>query len=138
MARIPVRTLITAMLLGLVGAIVYVLSNAASGPGEQVAFERFANGELAGLDFTYAGTAPGGQDFLDPAGNPISMNDFKGKVVLVNLWATWCAPCEKEMPTLGALQAARGGDAFDVIAISVDDLEIRDSVQEKLAEWTGG
>ncbi|MEO0881887.1 MAG: TlpA disulfide reductase family protein [Pseudomonadota bacterium] len=138
MARIPVRTLIIAMLLGLVGAIVYVLVSAASGPGERVPFERFAKGELAGLDFTYAGILPGRQTFLGPDENPVNMEDFKGKAVLVNLWATWCAPCEREMPTLGALQSARGGDLFDVVAISVDDIEIRDRVKDQLAEWTGG
>ncbi|MEM9668150.1 MAG: TlpA disulfide reductase family protein [Pseudomonadota bacterium] len=138
MARIPARTLITAMLVGLVGVIVYVLNSAATGPGEKVAFERFATGELAGLDFSYANTLPGEQAFLSPDNTEVTMAELRGKVVLVNLWATWCAPCEREMPTLGALQTARGGEAFDVVAISVDDLDIREETREQLATWSGG
>ncbi|MEM8634302.1 MAG: TlpA disulfide reductase family protein [Pseudomonadota bacterium] len=137
MARIRTRPFIIAMLLGLAGTIVYVLGSAAGGPDEQIPFLRFAQGDLSGLEFTYAGTAPGGQDFIGPDDQPMSMADLQGKVVLVNLWATWCAPCEKEMPTLGALQTARGGENFEVVAISVDDLEIRDSVKARLTEWTG-
>ncbi len=53
-------------------------------------------------------------------GEPISLDHWKGKVVLLNLWATWCAPCRKEMPSLDRLKAQLGGDDFDVVAISVD------------------
>ncbi|HWD56934.1 MAG TPA: TlpA disulfide reductase family protein [Stellaceae bacterium] len=55
----------------------------------------------------------------DPAGNPVTLADFKGKFVLVNLWATWCQPCLKEMPTLLALQD-RLGPALTVLAVSED------------------
>ena len=48
------------------------------------------------------------------------MKDLRGKVVLVNVWATWCAPCIKEMPSLDRLQALRGGAAFEVVTISID------------------
>jgi thiol-disulfide isomerase/thioredoxin len=50
----------------------------------------------------------------------LGFKDFKGKVTLVNLWATWCAPCVKEMPSLQALKQARGGADFDVVTISED------------------
>jgi len=50
----------------------------------------------------------------------LGFKDFKGKVTLVNLWATWCAPCVKEMPSLEALKQARGGADFDVVTISED------------------
>ncbi|MGL4395527.1 MAG: TlpA family protein disulfide reductase [Hyphomicrobium sp.] len=58
--------------------------------------------------------------FNDGAGKPTSLSAFKGKVVLLNLWATWCAPCREEMPALDRLQAALGGDAFEVVALSLD------------------
>ena len=53
-------------------------------------------------------------------GQPMTLADTGGKPRLVNLWATWCAPCREEMPALDRLQAAKGGDDFEVIAISVD------------------
>lgn len=58
--------------------------------------------------------------FQDEAGQPRSLADWKGKFVLVNLWATWCAPCKLEMPGLNRLQAQLGGPDFAVLAISLD------------------
>ena len=58
--------------------------------------------------------------FSDAAGNSLSLADFSGRVVLVNLWATWCVPCVEEMPSLDRLQADLGGDDFTVVTLSVD------------------
>jgi thiol-disulfide isomerase/thioredoxin len=58
--------------------------------------------------------------FSDGDNATLGFKDFKGKVTLVNLWATWCAPCVKEMPSLEALKQARGGADFDVVTISED------------------
>jgi thiol-disulfide isomerase/thioredoxin len=58
--------------------------------------------------------------FTDGEGNPQKLADFRGKVVLLNVWATWCPPCRKEMPTLDRLQAALGGPHFEVVALSID------------------
>ena len=58
--------------------------------------------------------------FQDGAGKPLKLSDWKGRVILINLWATWCAPCRKEMPDLAALQEDLGSDQFEVVAISVD------------------
>lgn len=58
--------------------------------------------------------------FQDGAGKPLKVSDWKGRVMLINLWATWCAPCRKEMPALAALQAKLGSADFEVVAISVD------------------
>ncbi len=58
--------------------------------------------------------------FVDGDGAELSLADFRGKVLLVNLWATWCGPCRREMPDLDALQAEFGGDRFEVVAISAD------------------
>jgi thiol-disulfide isomerase/thioredoxin len=58
--------------------------------------------------------------FTDEAGHSLSLADFKGRAVLLNLWATWCVPCRKEMPSLDRLQAKLGGLRFQVIAVSID------------------
>ncbi len=58
--------------------------------------------------------------FADGAGKPLKLSDWRGRVALVNLWATWCAPCRKEMPALAGLQSKLGGPDFEVIAISID------------------
>jgi len=58
--------------------------------------------------------------FEDADGRPRSLTDFRGKVVLLNIWATWCVPCRKEMPTLDRLQAKLGGSDFEVVALSID------------------
>nr|WP_306267433.1 TlpA disulfide reductase family protein [Pararhizobium sp. IMCC3301] len=59
-------------------------------------------------------------EFSDAAGNQFMLEDFKGKYVLLNIWATWCPPCRKELPDLQGLQQELGGDQFQVIALSTD------------------
>lgn len=58
--------------------------------------------------------------FADGNGRPLALADFRGKVVLLNIWATWCGPCRAEMPTLDRLQAKLGGPDFEVVALSID------------------
>jgi thiol-disulfide isomerase/thioredoxin len=58
--------------------------------------------------------------FEDADGKPRKLSDWRGKTVLVNLWATWCVPCRKEMPALDSLQAKLGGKDFEVVAINID------------------
>jgi thiol-disulfide isomerase/thioredoxin len=58
--------------------------------------------------------------FQDKDGKTRTLADFRGKIVLLNIWATWCAPCREEMPTLDRLQAELGGPDFEVVALSID------------------
>ena len=58
--------------------------------------------------------------FFDGDGNEVRLADFQGEVVVLNLWATWCAPCRREMPSLDRLQARYGGDGLEVVALSLD------------------
>lgn len=58
--------------------------------------------------------------FVDDSGRSMTIKDFNGKVILLNIWATWCTPCRKEMPTLDRLQARLGGADFEVVALSID------------------
>lgn len=59
---------------------------------------------------------------LDGTGQELGLDAFRGKVVLLNFWATWCAPCRREMPALDRLQATLGGPDFQVVTLSVDRL----------------
>ncbi len=58
--------------------------------------------------------------FNAPDGSPMTLANLSGKTLLVNLWATWCAPCREEMPALNQLQKEMGSDAFEVVAVNVD------------------
>jgi len=58
--------------------------------------------------------------FEDSGGKARKLSEWQGKTVLVNLWATWCVPCRKEMPALEALQTKLGGPKFEVVAINID------------------
>jgi thiol-disulfide isomerase/thioredoxin len=60
------------------------------------------------------------QGVLGPDGKPLDIAALKGKVLLINFWATWCGPCVVEMPTLDKLQGALGGDKFQVVPIALD------------------
>jgi thiol-disulfide isomerase/thioredoxin len=59
-------------------------------------------------------------EFEDGQGRKRTLADFRGKVVLLNIWATWCGPCRAEMPTLDRLQAKLGSKDFEVVALSID------------------
>ena len=58
--------------------------------------------------------------FKDSTGSEVKLSKWQGRVVLLNLWATWCAPCRKEMPTLNDVQKQLGSKDFEVVALSVD------------------
>jgi len=119
------------VVLGSVGAAVWfgALRNGpeSAGAGEcrasQAHAERlkpFAKGELAAVGVSSSPKTPPEISFTDANGQTTSLADFKGKTILVNLWATWCVPCRQEMPALDRLQAEFGGPDFQVVAINVD------------------
>jgi thiol-disulfide isomerase/thioredoxin len=74
---------------------------------------------VKGVDRTHKGHPAPSAEFNDPSGKPTSLKAFAGKPTLVNLWASWCAPCVKELPTLDKLARAEGG-RLNVVAISED------------------
>ena len=82
--------------------------------------EPLNTGEMSNFVFKSAPEPLADVAFVDGDGKPMTLADFKGKSVLLNLWATWCAPCRKEMPGLDRLQAELGSDKFEVVALSVD------------------
>lgn len=98
--------LYTAMILG---------ANAAF--AGEIDWQAAHDGGLAKLQRTGPTPVPA-TAFTDPEGGSHSLADWQGKVVLLNFWATWCAPCREEMPSLDALQAELGGEDFAVLAIA--------------------
>jgi thiol-disulfide isomerase/thioredoxin len=92
-------------------------------PPEQTANEdtTVEAGPVKGVDRSHKGTPAPAAVFRNPDGGEISIGKFKGVPVLVNLWASWCAPCIKELPTLDKLAAAHRDDGqLGVIAVSQD------------------
>jgi len=87
-----------------------------SGPGSNA----LSQGHMAAFVFKKEPETLPEVRFQDANGAEKSLADWRGKVVLVNLWATWCAPCRKEMPALDRLQKELGWPKFEVVAISVD------------------
>ena len=80
----------------------------------------FARGEVAALTIANDPRPLPTLAFTDASGASRSLDDWRGRVVLLNLWATWCVPCRKEMPALDALEAARGSGDFQVVAVNID------------------
>jgi len=79
-----------------------------------------ARGEVAALTMATVPLRLPDLAFQDAGGKPRTLSDWRGKTVLVNLWATWCVPCRKEMPALEGLQTKLGGANFEVVAINID------------------
>jgi thiol-disulfide isomerase/thioredoxin len=79
-----------------------------------------AHGEVAALTMATTPLRLPDLAFEDAEGKPKKLSDWRGKTVLVNLWATWCVPCRKEMPALDSLQTRLGGKDFEVVAINID------------------
>lgn len=80
--------------------------------------EALREGDMKKLTFHSEAQPAGTADFVTFDGAPMSLEDYAGKWVLLNFWATWCAPCRKEMPMLSELQSEFGGDAFEVVTIA--------------------
>jgi thiol-disulfide isomerase/thioredoxin len=94
----------------------------------------FLTGEMAKLSLPEKIEPVPGYIIMREDGSPIALDEMKGKVLLVNLWAPWCAPCRAEMPELANLQRVLGDDKFEVIAINVDRSSIG-GARETLKEW---
>jgi thiol-disulfide isomerase/thioredoxin len=109
-------------LLG-IAALVYVVFLVVSKP-EKVDLKTLANGGFAKLEILEKAPVQPATKFTDAAGKERTLAEWRGKVVVLNLWATWCTPCQKEMPSLAAL-AKNAGGRVAVIPVSVDKPEDR-------------
>lgn len=113
-------------ILAPVAAIIFVLTggNNATDRAPQPLSTTLSEALLTGPMAAFTPAEPGQMfpdiAFKDESGESITLKAFRGKTVLVNFWATWCAPCLKEMPSLDRLQAAFKGANFQVVTISID------------------
>src|SRR5579884_3059403 len=82
--------------------------------------EPLTRGEVAAVNVAKSPLKVPNLTFADASGKPLSLADWRGKTVLLNLWATWCVPCRQEMPTLDALEQKLGGPKFQVVAVNID------------------
>jgi thiol-disulfide isomerase/thioredoxin len=103
----------------------------------KVDLRKFVTGQFDRLDLDQNHLALPVSSFVDADGNPHSFAEFKGKVVVYNVWAEWCAPCVEEMPTLASLQKAFAGKDVVVIPVAAGKTEARDSTRAKLASLVG-
>lgn len=113
--------ILTTIGLVVVAAVYLIAGPQINGSGASASpLAAYATGEVA--NFRAAATpAPAPElEFHDGEGKTVRLSDFRGKTVLLNLWATWCVPCREEMPALNALEEALGSDKFQVLALSVD------------------
>lgn len=118
-------------------ALVYVLLVASSKPETQQGLSRFATGEMARLYVEDAPPPMPVRALRDAAGNETTLAAYRGQVVVLNLWATWCAPCMEEMPSLAVLQRNFAG-RIAVVPISVDSEGERDKAISELRRLSGG
>jgi thiol-disulfide isomerase/thioredoxin len=82
------------------------------------------HGEVAAINPATSGLRIPDLTFQDASGATRKLSEWRGKVVLLNLWATWCVPCRREMPALDALQAKLGSAQFDVVAVNIDTRDL--------------
>lgn len=92
----------------------------AAAPASLVPAGKLNTGQVAGFVFKKEPEALAEINFVDAKGEARTLKDWQGRVVLLNLWATWCAPCRKEMPGLARLQKELGSAKFEVVALAVD------------------
>ncbi|MBB4065115.1 thiol:disulfide interchange protein TlpA [Gellertiella hungarica] len=89
-------------------------------PARKAAFAAAAKGAVAAMTPLDPPRLLDGVGFKSPDGKDLTLKDFAGKTVLLNLWATWCFPCREEMPALDRLENLAGGNAFEVVAVNID------------------
>jgi thiol-disulfide isomerase/thioredoxin len=131
--RNPVRLALGGVILVGVAAVLYVIASASFKPSGPADLTEFKKGTLEKLDVPATPRAAPTTVFTSLDGKPTTLADFKGRVVVMNLWATWCAPCKAEMPTLAKLQAAYATQPVTVLPITVDRDGDLNLVNEEMA-----
>jgi thiol-disulfide isomerase/thioredoxin len=124
------------VVLALMGAaaVLYVIGAASFKPKQEASLADLRRGGLEKLVVTSPAVPAPTVAFADEAGGSVTLRDFHGQVVVLNLWATWCPPCKEEMPTLAKLQAAYAVQPVKVIALSVDKDADLQKARDQLAQ----
>jgi thiol-disulfide isomerase/thioredoxin len=130
MKRIPILAIVALIAIGAAAALYGIVGRQGNVAPENSCAARsdfiassiagLATGEVAAFQAAREPQDLSGLAFINADGAEATLKDFSGKVALVNLWATWCAPCRREMPALDRLQAALGGERFEVVPINID------------------
>lgn len=110
-----IRVLLVIGLIAVFGVVVQSCQKPKTG------FERLSVDSLSKLTTLEAPPPQPDISLSSTNGEKMSLSDYRGQVILVNAWATWCPPCVAEMPSLNNLQTQRGGDDFQVVTISLDN-----------------
>src|SRR5579863_8907841 len=127
--RLPSAIAVAALAAVLGAAVLYGKApggskdEAALCPGAKAAAARLAplaHGDVAALNVSKSPKPAVDISFDNADGKKLTLADFKGRAVLLNLWATWCVPCRAEMPALDRLQAKLGSADFEVVAVNID------------------
>jgi thiol-disulfide isomerase/thioredoxin len=113
-------------------AALYVIPGCSSKPAGDL--KSLAQGEMKNLSVDAQPLPAPDTPFTDAAGKTHTLAEFKGKVVVLNLWATWCGPCVQEMPTLAKLAQADAGKPVVVLPVSLDRDEDRANAQAFIAK----
>lgn len=102
----------------LLSALLYTAIAAVANAGHADDIAALREGDMRKLIVHSAPVAGSDVPFTAEDGSEMTLAAYEGKYVVLNFWATWCAPCRKEMPMLSAMQAQLGGDTFEVVAIA--------------------
>jgi thiol-disulfide isomerase/thioredoxin len=127
--RLRLFSTVAALVILIVLAGVYGIAHLRSNPADAACqaavnigkrLAPLARGEVAALTVARTPLRIPDLVFKDAQGRDMTLADWRGRTVLLNLWATWCVPCRREMPALDALQAMLGGTDFQVVAVNID------------------
>ncbi len=140
----------------LISALLYtaLVGLANTGHADVTAAEAMREGDMRKLIFHATPITSSDEPFTGEDGQEMTLADLQGKYIVLNFWATWCAPCRKEMPHLSALQDAMGGDQMEVVTIAtgrnplagmqrffeeieVDNLPLHTDARQSLARGMG-
>jgi thiol-disulfide isomerase/thioredoxin len=112
-------------------AALYVIPGCSSKPADDL--KSLAQGEMKSLTVDAQPAPAPDTPFVDAAGKTHTLAEFKGKAVIVNLWATWCGPCVQEMPTLAKLAQATAGEPVVILPVSLDNDENKANAETFIA-----
>jgi len=102
----------------LLSAVLYLALTVGANAADLATLNALRAGDMKKLNFHSEPVEVSQQVFTDRGGAEFTLSDWQGKIILLNFWATWCAPCRHEMPALDALQGELGGADFEVVTLA--------------------